>query len=38
MSSSLLIFMGIALIGAGLLIAVCGLITAVLMFFDEADH
>lgn len=38
MSSSLLIFMGIALIGAGLLIAVCGLVTAVLMFFDEADH
>jgi hypothetical protein len=38
MSSSLLIFMGIALIGAGCLIAVCGLVAAVLMFFDEADH
>jgi hypothetical protein len=38
MSSSLLIFMGIALIGAGCLIAVCGLVTVVLMLFDEADH
>ncbi len=38
MSSSLLIFMGIALIGAGCFVAVCGLIAAVIMFFDEADH
>lgn len=38
MTSSLLIFMGLGLIGAGCVIAVCGLVTAVLMFFDEADH
>ena len=38
MTSGLLIFMGLTLIGAGCLLAVFGLVTAVLMFFDEADH
>jgi hypothetical protein len=38
MTSGLLIFMGLTLIGAGCLLAVCGLIAAAIMFFDEADH